>query len=195
MQATQHDRAAWHAVASSRVSQMLQKQALSHTGAWGAGGATCALTVCCAGFVLLLQDFRGFSRTGKPKVLVMSYPCFRGHKAEVYKLGIDVLMCDEVRGRSAPGPVAVGLGSCAQQDSRLEHAGSASSTGFRSRRVTDLVSVRRHFAGALPQEWRRTDHTSCGWPVNAATAAHVRSAGHSTCRTGSQALQHKATRG
>jgi hypothetical protein len=27
----------------------------------------------------------------------MSYPCFRGHKAEVYKLGIDVLMCDEVR--------------------------------------------------------------------------------------------------
>lgn len=26
----------------------------------------------------------------------MSYPCFRGHKAEVYKLGIDVLMCDEV---------------------------------------------------------------------------------------------------
>jgi hypothetical protein len=44
-----------------------------------------------------MQDFRGFSRTGKPKVLVMSYPCFRGHKAEVYKLGIDVLMCDEVR--------------------------------------------------------------------------------------------------
>lgn len=29
----------------------------------------------------------------------MSYPCFRGHKAEVYKLGIDVLMCDEVRQR------------------------------------------------------------------------------------------------
>jgi hypothetical protein len=43
-----------------------------------------------------LQDFRGFSRTGKPKVLVMSYPCFRGHKAEIYKLDIDVLMCDEV---------------------------------------------------------------------------------------------------
>lgn len=42
------------------------------------------------------QDFLGYSRTGKPKVLVMSYPCFRGHKAEVYKLGIDVLMCDEV---------------------------------------------------------------------------------------------------
>lgn len=81
---------------------MLQKQALSHTGPWGAGGAACALTVCCAGFVLL-QDFRGFSRTGKPKVLVMSYPCFRGHKAEVYKLGIDVLMCDEVCGRRALG--------------------------------------------------------------------------------------------
>lgn len=45
----------------------------------------------------LLQDFRGYSRTGKAKVLVMSYPCFRGHKAEIYKLGIDVLMCDEVR--------------------------------------------------------------------------------------------------
>lgn len=33
----------------------------------------------------------------------MSYPCFRGHKAEVYKLGIDLLMCDEVRGPRSAG--------------------------------------------------------------------------------------------
>lgn len=41
------------------------------------------------------QDFRAFSNGGKPKVLVMSYPCFRMHKTEVYKMGMDVVMCDE----------------------------------------------------------------------------------------------------
>lgn len=50
----------------------------------------------CLGVCTHVQDFRAFNRTGKPRVLIMSYPCFRGHKAEVYKLGIDVLMCDEV---------------------------------------------------------------------------------------------------
>jgi hypothetical protein len=54
------------------------------------------ISVCWPAW-LILQGFRGFSRTDKARVLVMSYPCFRGHKAEVYKLGIDVLMCDEVR--------------------------------------------------------------------------------------------------
>eukprot|EP00879_Flechtneria_rotunda_P025172 GHRR01026734.1.p1 GENE.GHRR01026734.1~~GHRR01026734.1.p1 ORF type:complete len:417 (+),score=178.67 GHRR01026734.1:420-1670(+) len=42
-----------------------------------------------------MQEFRSFSHGGKPKVLVMSYPCFRMHKAEVYRMGIDVVMCDE----------------------------------------------------------------------------------------------------
>lgn len=42
-----------------------------------------------------VQEFRAFSHGGKPKVLVMSYPCFRMHKAEVYKMGMDVVMCDE----------------------------------------------------------------------------------------------------
>eukprot|EP00775_Hariotina_reticulata_P005925 gene5925-6165_t len=43
-----------------------------------------------------LQEFRGHGPSHrKPLVLVMSYPCFRVHKAEVYKLGIDVVMCDE----------------------------------------------------------------------------------------------------
>ncbi|WIA39238.1 hypothetical protein OEZ86_005361 [Tetradesmus obliquus] len=41
------------------------------------------------------QEFRAFSHGGKPKVLVMSYPCFRMHKAEVYRKGLDVVMCDE----------------------------------------------------------------------------------------------------
>lgn len=55
------------------------------------------MMIVCWPAQFILQDFRGFSRTGKARVLVMSYPCFRGHKAEVYKLGIDVLICDEVR--------------------------------------------------------------------------------------------------
>ncbi|KAF6257532.1 P-loop containing nucleoside triphosphate hydrolase protein [Scenedesmus sp. NREL 46B-D3] len=41
------------------------------------------------------QEFRAFGHGGKPKVLVMSYPCFRMHKAEVYRMGLDVVMCDE----------------------------------------------------------------------------------------------------
>ncbi|KAF8064561.1 rhp54 [Scenedesmus sp. PABB004] len=41
------------------------------------------------------QDFRAFAHGGKPKVLVLSYPTFRQHKAEVYRLNIDVVMCDE----------------------------------------------------------------------------------------------------
>lgn len=70
----------------------------AQTHAHGAGHSWLQLSIVstCAPCPVM-QDFRGFSRTGKPKVLVMSYPCFRGHKAEVYKLGIDVLMCDEVR--------------------------------------------------------------------------------------------------
>lgn len=38
-----------------------------------------------------VQEFRAFSHGGKPKVLVMSYPCFRIHKAEVYRMGLDVV--------------------------------------------------------------------------------------------------------
>jgi hypothetical protein len=42
-------------------------------------------------FCAWLQEFRAFSHGGKPKVLVMSYPCFRMHKAEVYRMGLDVV--------------------------------------------------------------------------------------------------------
>jgi hypothetical protein len=38
-----------------------------------------------------LQEFRAFSHGGKAKVLVLSYPCFRMHKAEVYRMGLDVV--------------------------------------------------------------------------------------------------------
>lgn len=72
---------------------------MMQAGAAGCAGCFAALAnweCFCLSAFRFLQDYRGFSRTGKPKVLVMSYPCFRGHKAEVYKLGIDVLMCDEV---------------------------------------------------------------------------------------------------
>jgi hypothetical protein len=45
----------------------------------------------CSVVWLWLQEFRAFSHGGKPKVLVMSYPCFRMHKAEVYRMGLDVV--------------------------------------------------------------------------------------------------------
>jgi DNA repair and recombination RAD54-like protein len=46
-------------------------------------------------YALLVQAMGGYSHSLKPKVLIMSYTTFRMHKAEVYKLGIDVVVCDE----------------------------------------------------------------------------------------------------
>lgn len=45
----------------------------------------------------LLQDFKAvnYQRRHQPKVLVMSYTTFRMHQAQVYQLGIDMVMCDE----------------------------------------------------------------------------------------------------
>ena len=42
-----------------------------------------------------VQAMGAYGHSLKPKVLVMSYPTFRIYKAEVYKLGIDVVVCDE----------------------------------------------------------------------------------------------------
>lgn len=129
-------------------------------------------TTCfwCACVLVCAQDFRAFNRTGKPRVLIMSYPCFRGHKAEVYKLGIDVLMCDEVCVLS-------------EGDRELQVRGQQFACTVPRHLLVSLTRWTVHafrlcccclLAGTLPEEWRRTDHPGSGRAVDTAQAAHVR---------------------
>lgn len=139
-----------------------------------------------------MQDFRGYSRTGKPKVLVMSYPCFRGHKAEVYRLGIDVLMCDEVclfgedgqgshstagqrAGHGCWAPVFVSVHARLCECMHVHVCLCVRVRGRVESWFAIALLLRICAAGTLSEKWRGTDHPGSGGPgKRAAPPANVR---------------------